>query len=81
MKKRTGDLVRRVIAAATLSLVAIFPVLLTATLGGCPGFGLGVEVERDGKSIGGECHKNLDGTWSCNIKAHLDGLAEHEETP
>ncbi len=44
-----------------------------ACLAGCPGFGLGVEVERDGKSIGAECHKNPDGTWACNVKAHLDG--------
>lgn len=51
------------------------------SLPGCPGFGLGVEVEKDGRSIGGECHKNLDGTWSCNVKAHLDGDSDHEETP
>ena len=81
MKKRTRGRARRLAGVLLMALVLIVPTAALSCLGGCPGFGLGVEVERDGKSIGGECHKNLDGTWSCNVKAHLDGTAAHEETP
>lgn len=62
-----------------LALVLVLAVLVC--LPGCPGVGVGIEVEKDGRSIGGECHHNLDGSWSCNVKAHLDGESEHEETP
>lgn len=44
------------------------------------GLGLGFEVERDGKTVGAECHKNPDGTWSCNVKAHLDS-GDHSLPP
>lgn len=78
MKKRTKELSRRLVAAAALTLGALFSVAAV----GCslipPGWGLGISAEKDGKSLGGECHKNADGTWTCTIDAHLDGRA-HEE--
>lgn len=64
---------RTILRALLLAVLVCLP--------GCPGVGLGFQVEKDGRSYGAECHRNTDGTWSCNIEAHLDGESEHEETP